>query len=149
VIAHFFLDNLVSYGTVALKGPMGRATEVPMRSHLAAAVVFVVFAAPAAVLAQDSVQNGSNAVRASAEAVGGLGLSGVQTALAVSVVPVSVAAGGSVVAGASLTETGGGSSVAARDSAAFASTPLPVTKRVIVAQPAPAVPYDAQLAKKP
>jgi hypothetical protein len=120
-----------------------------MRSRLAAAMAFVAFAAPAAALAQDSVQNGSNAVAASAEAVGDLALSGVQTASAVSVVPVSVAAAGSVVVGAGLTEAGGDSSVAARDSAAFASTPLPVTKRVIVAQPAPEVPYDAQPTKKP
>lgn len=120
-----------------------------MRSHLAALVTIVLLAAPAAVLAQDSVQNGSNAVAASAEAVEHLGASGVQTASAVSVVPVSIAAAGSVVVGTGLTEAGGDSSVAARDSAAFASTPLPVTKKVIVAQPAPAVPYDAQPAKKP
>lgn len=120
-----------------------------MRSRLAAALVFAVSAASAAALAQDSLQNGSNAVGASAEAIGDLGLSGVQTASAVSVVPVSVAAAGSVVVGAGLTEAGGDSSVAARDSAAFASTPLPVTRRVIVAQPAPTVSYDAQPAKKP
>ena len=120
-----------------------------MRSHLAAVVVFVAFAAPATALAQDSVQNGSNALGASVEAVGDLGLSGMQTASAISVVPVSLAAGGSVVAGASLTEAGGDFSMAARDSVAFASTPLPVTKKVIVAQPAPKVPYDAQPAKKP
>lgn len=140
---------LMSLGTVVLKGPMGRATEVPMRSLLAASAVIVLLAAAPAALAQDSVQNGSNAVGASAEAVGDLGLSGVQTASAVSVVPVSVAAAGSVVVGTGLTEAGGDFSVAARDSAAFASTPLPVTKKVIVAQPAPKVPYDAQPAKKP
>jgi hypothetical protein len=120
-----------------------------MRSLFAAGAVLVVLAAPATALAQDSVQNGSNAVKASVEAVGDLGASGVQTASAVSVVPVSIAATGSVVAGASLTEAGGDSSVAAHDSAAFASTPLPVTKKVIVAQPAPKVPYDAQPAQKP
>ena len=120
-----------------------------MRSRFAAAAVLIILVAPEAALAQDSAQNGSNAVKASVEAVGDLGASGIQTASAVSLVPVSVAATGSVVAGASLTEAGGDSSVAAHDSAAFASTPLPVTKKVIVAQPAPKVPYDAQPAQRP
>jgi hypothetical protein len=115
-----------------------------MRSLLIVMTMFAVVTAPVAALAQDSLQNGSNAVKASAEGVGNLGMSGVQAVSAVAVVPVSVAATGSVVAGASLTEAGGDSGVAASDSAAFASTPLPVTQKVIVAQPPPKVPYEAQ-----
>lgn len=115
-----------------------------MRSLLKVTAMLVTVGAPGAAFAQDSAQNGSNAVKASLEAVGDLGMSGVQAVSAVAVVPVSVAATGSVVAGASLTEAGGDSGVAASDSAAFASTPLPVTKKVIVAQPPPKLPYEAQ-----
>jgi uncharacterized membrane protein len=115
-----------------------------MRFHLALVALVVGLAAPAASFAQDSAQNGSNAVKASAQAVGDLGVSGVQTVSAVAVLPISVAGGGSVVAGESLTATGSDAIEAAGDSADFASKPLPVTKKVVVAQPAPKVSYDAQ-----
>jgi hypothetical protein len=115
-----------------------------MRSLIIIIAMVAGMASPAVVVAQDSAQNGSNAVKASLEAVGYLGASGVQAVSAVAVVPVSVAATGSVVAGASLTEAGDDSAVGAGDSAAFASTPLPVTKKVIVAQPPPKLPYEAQ-----
>jgi hypothetical protein len=126
-----------------------------MRSLLTIVAVVIGLAAPAASFAQDSLQNGSNAVKASAQGVGDLGVSGVQAVSAVAVLPVSVAGGGSVLAGESLageslTEAGSNAIEAAGDSADFASTPLPVTKKVIVAQPAPRVTHDApQPAAKP
>ncbi|MBC7667445.1 hypothetical protein [Caulobacter sp. DWR2-3-1b2] len=102
------------------------------------------FAAPVAAFAQDSVQNGSNAAKASTEVVAGLGASGVQTLSAVAVLPLSVAATGSVVTGESLVASGVGAGQMAGGATAFASTPLPVTNKVIVAQPAPRLPHDAQ-----
>ena len=115
-----------------------------MRSLPIAMALLASLAAPVASFAQDSVQNGSNAVKASSEMVADLGASGVQTVSAVAVLPLSVAATGSVIAGESLTATGVDASQAAGDSAAFASTPLPVTNKVILAQPAPKLPHDAQ-----
>jgi hypothetical protein len=115
-----------------------------MRSLLTVVAVLACLAAPAASFAQDSLQNGSNAVKASAQGVGDLGVSGVQAVSAVAVLPVSVAGGGSVLTGESLATTGSEAIEAAGDSADFASKPLPVTKKVIVAQPAPKVPHEAQ-----
>lgn len=120
-----------------------------MRSVLMAATIVFGMAAASSAWSQDSVQNGSNAARASTEVVKDLGASGVQTASAVAVIPLSVAATGSVVTGAASTATGVDASHAAGESAAFASTPLPVTNKVIVAQPAPKLPYDAKPADSP
>jgi hypothetical protein len=123
-----------------------------MRIFIPAALAgLVALALSTSALAQNSVQNGSNAVGAGSEVVKDLGASGVQTAASVAVLPVSTAAAGSVVVGASavaggrgLVDSGVDGAKAAGDSAAFATKPLPVTKAVIVAQPAPAVPYEAQ-----
>jgi len=120
-----------------------------MRTVFMAATVVCGMAWAGSALAQDSVQNGSNAAKASTEVVTDLGASGVQTASAVAVLPLSVAATGSVVAGTASTATGVDASKAAGASAAFASTPLPVTKKVILAQPVPKLPFDARPADAP
>jgi hypothetical protein len=120
-----------------------------MRSVSMTVMVLCGLACAGTALAQDSVQNGSNAAKASTEVVKDLGASGVQTASAVAVLPLSVAGTGSVVAGTASTATGVDASHAAGASAAFASTPLPVTKKVIVAQPVPKLPYDAKAAEPP
>jgi hypothetical protein len=110
-----------------------------------------------AALAQDSLANGSTALKASGEGTAALAASGVQTATAASVVPASGAAVGSMAVG-SVAEVGGkiamrsatGMSQAAGDSAAAANGPLPLAKEVIVApQPAPKVPYDAPAPTQP
>jgi hypothetical protein len=96
-------------------------------------------------LAQDSVANASAAGAASSEVVTHLTASGVQTALAVSVVPASVVGTVSVIGGASVAGSGVAVSRAAGDSAAAASGPLKVSDRVVVAaDPAPNVPYNAE-----
>jgi hypothetical protein len=116
----------------------------------AALVAAIALSTAGAALAQDSVANGSTALKASGEGTGALAASGVQTATAASVVPASGVAVGSMAAG-SVAELGGkiamrsaaGMSQAAGDSATAANGPLPVAKEVIVApQPAPKVPYD-------
>jgi len=102
-------------------------------------------------LAQDSAQDGSKAVGAASEAATLLGASGVKTAVGVSAVPVSVAAGGaSAVGAAGASVAVGGTSAAADLSKAAdvsAKTALKVDDDVVVAaDPAPKVPY--QPAKK-
>jgi len=133
-----------------------------MMSRLARRILFALAAAMAvstsnAAFAQDSVANGSTAIKASAEGAGALTASGVQTATAASVVPASGVAAGSMAVG-SVAELGGkiatgaatGMSQAAGDSVTAANGPLPVAKEVIVApQPAPRVPYDAQTPTQP
>jgi preprotein translocase subunit SecG len=95
--------------------------------------------------AQDSAANASAASGASSEVVTHLTASGVQTALAVSVVPASVVGTVSVVGGVSAVGAGLGVSRAAGNAAAAASGPLKVDDRVVVAaDPAPHVPYDVQ-----
>jgi hypothetical protein len=97
------------------------------------------------VLAQDSIANGSAAGTASSEVVGHLTASGVQTALAVSVVPASVAGTVSTVGGLSVAGSGIASVQGAQASAHAASGPLKVTDRVVVApDAAPQVPYNAE-----
>jgi len=121
------------------------------RRRLLALVATMALSTANAAFAQDSVANGSTAIKASAEGAGALTASGVQTATAASVVPASGVAVGSMAVG-SVAELGGkiamrsatGMSQAAGDSAVAANGPLPVAKEVIVApQPAPKVPYDA------
>ncbi len=127
------------------------------RQRLSALIAAMVFSTASAAFAQDSVVNGSTAIKASGEGAGALAASGVQTATAASVVPASGAAVGLMAAG-SVAEVGGkvamrsatGMSQAAGDSVAAANGPLPVAKEVIVApQPALKVPYDAQTPTKP
>jgi hypothetical protein len=123
-----------------------------MRRFVFAPIAFAGLAAiTTQACAQDSLQNASNGSAAGSHAIGDLTMSGMQTASAVGVLPVSVAATGPVVVGgsatlvgASATQAGGDAFREAGDSAAFGATPLPVGKAVIVAQPAPKVPYDAQ-----
>jgi hypothetical protein len=125
-------------------------------SAFAVAALVTLWTAGAA-FAQDSLANGSTAIKASGEGAGALTASGVQTATAASVVPASGVAVGSLAVG-SVAELGGkiatrsaiGMSQAAGDSAAAANGPLPVAKEVIVApQPAPKVPYDAPAQTQP
>ena len=103
--------------------------------------------------AQDSTANASAGGGASSEVAGHLTASGVQAVVGVAALPVSVAAGASVVggsavatAGAGSAAVGGGLSEAAGDSADFASGPLKVDDKVVVSpDPMPAVPYNAQM----
>lgn len=118
-----------------------------MFARVAALAGLITLALSAAAYAQDSTQNGSKAIGAGSEVVKDLTESGVQTASAVGVVPASTAAGGSAVAGASVQGAGGTASTVAGASADFGTKPLAVTKSVVVAQPAPQVPYEAQPAK--
>ncbi len=130
-----------------------------LRPRLLALIAAMGLSTAHAALAQDSVANGSTALKASAEGAGALTASGVQTATAAAIVPASGVAVGSMAAG-SVAELGGkiamrsatGMSQAAGDSAIAANGPLPVAKEVIIApQPAPKVPYDvpAQTSPKP
>jgi ABC-type spermidine/putrescine transport system permease subunit II len=114
-----------------------------MRTLAVLALALPLIAGPA--LAQDSAANGSAAGGASSEAAAHLTASGVQTALAVSVVPASVAGTVSMVGGVSAAGSGIEVSRAAGNSAAVASGPLKVDNRVVVApDPAPHVPYNAE-----
>ncbi len=96
-----------------------------------------VIAAPA--LAQDSLQNAGTASGAGSTAV-------VQSAAVAAALPVGSVAVGSVVVGASM--VGGGSALAKSANAGddFGTKPLVVDKPIILAQPAPVVPHDAQSA---
>lgn len=106
-------------------------------------VALLVAAAPA--YAQDSGQAASAAVNTSAQVAGALNQSGVPATTAMSVAPALVGGASAVgVAGASV-------NAAATDSAgraapandAYGGGALPVDDAVVVAQPAPHVPYDS------
>lgn len=113
--------------------------------------------------AADSFDTQSTASADSARAVAELAEAGVRTIAGVVAVPLSVAAGGSAVAGVSVAALGAAGvdlatdgSVAAGNLAHFANEPLLVSDEVIVAshadrpaaQDAPNVPFDAQGAAK-
>ena len=141
----------INAAVVACNLQQATTDQIMRLPTLAAVACCGAMAVSSSTFAQDSAQNGSKAVAAGSEAMKDVGASGLQTAASVAVLPASVAATGSVVAGASATaggraliDSGTDTSKAANDSAAFATTPLPVTKTVITAQPAPSVPYAAQ-----
>jgi hypothetical protein len=116
-----------------------------MRPLLLPAVLAAALAGPA--LAQDSAQDGSKAVGAVSEATALLGASGVKTAVGVSAVPVSVAAGGASAVGVGAASVAvGASGVASGLSEAAGQSgkvALKVDDDVVVApDAAPKVPYQ-------
>ena len=109
-------------------------------------LVLAACAAPSPATAQDSAQDGSKAVGAASEATALLGASGVKTAVGVSAMPVSVAAGGASAVGAAGASVAVGAGSAAADltkaAGASANVALKVDDDVVVAaDPAPKVPY--------
>jgi hypothetical protein len=110
-------------------------------------------AAAAPAVAADSFQTYSTASQQSAEAAATLTVAGMKTVSGVVAIPLAVAGGGSAAAGSSAqgvadsaNASADGFSQGASDAADFASGPLPVTNTVVIRpQPAPQVPYEAQV----
>ncbi len=116
---------------------------MPHRIPLAALALSL--GAASAASAQDSARTASQAVNTSGQVTQALTESGVPAATALSVGPAVVAGGVSLV-GASMIASGAADSTAAQTrpaAAPYGRGPLPVGDTVVVAQPAPHVPYDA------
>jgi hypothetical protein len=106
----------------------------------------------------DSVDNLSDASKDSATAVAEIAEAGVRTVVGVAALPASVAAGGSVVAGAivegvgdSTVQVGLGAAHGADEMARFANAPLSVSDDVVVGPPpqgAPNVPAAPKAAAR-
>ena len=143
----------LSRDAAKLAGVVHAKAPPRMRSALLLAALLLV---RAGARAQDSAKTASQVAEASGQAAGALQASGVPTASAVQVLPMAAAAsgvavlGGSVLGAASVVATND-ASTAPRPAAApaFDGRPLRVDRRVVVAQPAPQVPYQTAPAPRP